>query len=723
MTTVRGVPEKICEVSGWDLLGRPVSAPNAQFEKVYVLPLLTIKMGKGTGIVTSVPSDAPDDFIALMDVKKDEAFRAKYKLTDVMVDGFEVVPIIDIPELGTAAAASLCESMGVKNQHDRVKLDEIKDRVYKTGFAKGTMIVGNHVGTPVKDAKPIIQAELIASGEAFIYSEPESLVMSRTGAECVCALTDQWYLTYGSGKWQEVVKEHVDNTLDTYNPVTKAKFQFIVGWLKEWACSRNFGLGTKLPWDPQYVIESLSDSTIYMSYYTIAHYLQNGLEGQAGVGGIPADRLTDELFDSIFLDAPYSETCGVDRALVEKMKTEFEYWYPVDLRVSGKDLIGNHLTMCIYNHAAIWADRKEMWPRSFYTNGHALLNDKKMSKSTGNFMTLIEAIELFGSDATRFGLADAGDSLEDANFTVKTGNAAVLRLTKETEWIEEIVSSMDSLMRSDSEMNFVDRVFANDINAAIINTHHNYDRMLFREGLKTGVYDLQNSRNSYRASCLNGMNKELVMRYIEVSILIIAPICPCWAQKMWELIGKPGLVCNSAWPVADPVDPVLISVSEYLNDLARLVRLGEMSAKRSKKAAKEPVNVLQVFIAKDYKDWQKDVLQCLKASYDTTGAMPGKREVAALLKSKIKDKKTLGAAMAFTTERINKFEERGVDAIRTDAAFDEMAIVQEHLELITRGLEVTDIRILYADDESAPDPTNRRAAAVPGAPSMVYLHL
>jgi hypothetical protein len=46
------------------------------------------------------------------------------------------------------------------------------------------------------------------------------------------------------------------------------------GWLNQWACSRSFGLGTRLPWDEQYLIESLSDSTIYMAYYTVAHYLQ-----------------------------------------------------------------------------------------------------------------------------------------------------------------------------------------------------------------------------------------------------------------------------------------------------------------------------------------------------------------------------------------------------------------------------------------------------------------
>ena len=42
-------------------------------------------------------------------------------------------------------------------------------------------------------------------------------------------------------------------------------------------------IGTKLPWDPQYLIESLSDSTIYMAYYSVAHLLQsNAFDGSKG---------------------------------------------------------------------------------------------------------------------------------------------------------------------------------------------------------------------------------------------------------------------------------------------------------------------------------------------------------------------------------------------------------------------------------------------------------
>lgn len=116
------------------------------------------------------------------------------------------------------------------------------------------------------------------------------------------------------------------------------------------------------------------------------------------------------------------------------MKHEFNYFYPLDIRSSGKDLIPNHLTFAIYNHAALFPEDK--WPLSMRANGHLMLNGKKMSKSTGNSLTLREAIEKFGADATRLCLADAGDGIEDANFDEKNANANILRLHTLVDWCQ-----------------------------------------------------------------------------------------------------------------------------------------------------------------------------------------------------------------------------------------------------------------------------------------------
>ncbi len=109
--------------------------------------------------------------------------------------------------------------------------------------------------------------------------------------------------------------------------------------------------------------------------------------------------LNDEFWDYIFFaDAPLPTSLEDKRQVLEKMRREFNYWYPVDLRTSGKDLIPNHLTYFLYNHVAVWNNDPSKWPRSIRANGHLLLNSLKMSKSTGNFLTLADAIQKYSAD-------------------------------------------------------------------------------------------------------------------------------------------------------------------------------------------------------------------------------------------------------------------------------------------------------------------------------------
>lgn len=77
--------EKICEINGEDLLGLPLKAPLTQYPVVYSLPMMTIKMDKGTGVVTSVPSDAPDDWAAYRDLQNKDKLREKFGITEEMV--------------------------------------------------------------------------------------------------------------------------------------------------------------------------------------------------------------------------------------------------------------------------------------------------------------------------------------------------------------------------------------------------------------------------------------------------------------------------------------------------------------------------------------------------------------------------------------------------------------------------------------------------------------
>lgn len=111
------------------------------------------------------------------------------------------------------------------------------------------------------------------------------------------------------------------------------------------------------------------------------------------------------------------------------------------------------------------------WPRGIRANGHLLLNSEKMSKSTGNFLTLSQAIDKFSADGMRLALADAGDSVEDANFAENVAEAGILRLFTFVEWVKEVVSGDNASMRTDPEqMTFHDVVFESEMNKLVAET-------------------------------------------------------------------------------------------------------------------------------------------------------------------------------------------------------------------------------------------------------------
>ena len=489
-----GKCEKVAELQGNDVIGTLVEAPLSVHRKgIRILPMETVKATKGTGVVTSVPSDSPDDYATVMELaKKADYYGIKKEWAEL-----DIIPIIETPSYGNLAAQHLVKKLKINSPKD-AKLVEAKELAYKEGFYKGTMTYGEHKGKSVEKAKPLVRQSLIDSCLAFNYAEPDGNVISRSGDDCVAAHLDQWYLNYGKeeqggdGEWHRQVLDFVKSDLNTFSAEAKHGFEQNLDWLHEWPCARTYGLGSKVPWDTSYLVESLSDSTIYMSYYTIAHYLHKDIYGkEPGLAALKPEDMTDEVWDYVFARKDDIDPSIVDLEMLKRMRREFEYWYPLDVRVSGKDLIQNHLTFFLYIHIALF--KREYWPQAIRANGHLLLNGEKMSKSTGNFLTLNQAIEKFGADATRIALADAGDGIEDANFEETVANSTILRLFELRKWCEDLTSNAilvgdaeeyvakrkdaknpDTIQRK-GEQGFWDLLFTNELNELVNETRQHYE--------------------------------------------------------------------------------------------------------------------------------------------------------------------------------------------------------------------------------------------------------
>ncbi|GKA04496.1 leucine--tRNA ligase, cytoplasmic [Tanacetum coccineum] len=706
------VPKKptcLLELTGLDLIGLPLRAPLSFYQTIYCLPVLSVITNKGTGILTSVPSDSPHDYMALQVVP------------------FGVIPIINHPEFGDKSAEKICSDMKIKSQNERGKLNAAKDLMCKRGFWEGTMIDGEFAGRHVQEARSLIRSKILQLGQAVVYSEPEKRVVSISGDECVVALTDQWYLTYGESSWRGTAGECLANMRSGESETLYGMLEHSLNWLNQWPCSTSVGLGTRIPWDEEFLVEPLSDSTIYMAYYTVCHLLQNGELFGGGGATVKPEQLTDDVWEYLFLEGPEPKSSDISLGLLKKMRKEFEYWYPFDLHVSGKDLIQKHLTFCMYNHAAIFP--KKHWPRGFRCNGRMMLNSKKISKS----MTLRQAIEEFSADATRFCLADAGNDDDDANFVFETANAAILRLTKEKAWMEQVVAAGESSsFRVGPPSTFADRVFANEINFAIETTEKNYQGYMFRGALKSGFYDLQAARDEYRFLCGSsggGMNRDLLWRFMDVQTRLLAPICPHYSEYVWKkLLKKQGFVIKAGWPQADNhTDFTLQKASRYLQDsisnFRKLIISSSKKGGNNTPPRNKPMTGL-IFVSKQYDGWKRECLNILRDKFDTQNNMfaPDQEILQALQQIG----QELKLCMPFIRLKKDQVRTHGVEALELKLSFCEIELLQQNLDLIKTRLGLQHVEICSATDPDAAIKAGphvsqlKQTPPAPGSPTFIF---
>ena len=748
--------EPILKIKGEELIGVKILAPLSTYKEVYLFPMETISMSKGTGIVTSVPSDSPDDYINLLNFKNDEKLRKKWGITPEMI--FDPVHIISLEGFSGLAAKDVVEKLGIKSPKEKEKLQKAKEEVYTQGFYKGIIDIGPYKGQPIKDVKDKVKADLIQSGEADTYFEPEGLVKNRIGEECVVALVDQWYIKYGEEDYKNFLLNYIKT--DKFNPYSSSTlkgFEQVLGWLSSWGLSRTFGLGSHIPWDKKYLIESLSDSTIYMAYYTIANFLHEDIYGLKPNNGILPEMLTEEVFDYIFLgkELDFSKT-QIPEKVLKDMRNSFTYWYPMDLRCSGKDLIGNHLTMSLYNHAIVWDKNPDYMTSGYFCNGYILVDGEKMSKSKGNFLTINDLIENYGCDASRITLADCGDTLDDANFLREISNLSVNRLYSFENFVKILVNEVWNkipdfkISDPDSEIKFdnlFDQIFDNNINYLIKQATQAYEEMKYKNVLKYAFYEMINAKDQYilfNADDYTKLNPTLMVRFLKVFFIMNNPIMPHFSEYMFvtylnPIFDKSGLsnkkiefLCKARFPVpSSEVDTKLFEYNKYMNKViqgirdtaSKKIKKGKKDKKEEKAEEKKDVKV-KILFAKEYTPMQKEVLGFLRKqtydennkiiSLDEKGAPLYKNEILSDEKIDKNSKKNMLEFAAFKAKEIENF---GKEVLNENLQFNEEEVLNNNVELFKKLTGVKEIEITLFDEKNKPK--GIKDTAMPGKPIYI----
>ncbi len=737
---------------GKELIGVCVEAPLSVYKRIYAIPMETISMTKGTGVVTSVPSDAPDDWVTLREFKNDEKLRQKWGITPEMVN-VEPVHIIKTPGYSDLPAVEVCDKYEIKNPKEKEKLAKAKDEVYSKGFYSGVMSVGQYKDIKVADAKPKIKTDLMSDGLAVPYYEPEGVVKNRTGELCIVALVDQWLINYGEDSWKQFIMDHVNSpNFNAYNSHTHKNFTEVINWLKEWGCSRTFGLGSLIPWDSQYLIESLSDSTIYMAYYTIANYLHEDMYGDKPKNGLTSDMFTYEVFDYIFLGKELKETT-INTDLLKEMRESFNYWYPMDLRCSGKDLIGNHLTMSLYNHAAIWNDEKYM-TRAYFCNGYILVNGEKMSKNKGNFFTVEEIIQKYGCDASRLAIANCGDGLDDANFETEIADSAINRLYSFENFVKILINETwekNKVTFTDPDStplynNDFDKIFDNNINFLLEKTKIAYEHMRYKDVLKYGFYEMINNSHEYilyNEDDYNKLNPTLMLKFLKTFFVVINPIAPHWSEYMFRTYLNPIFKANgfndktvdnlafSRFPLVNSqIDSRLFHYNKYIKKVIENIRevvntktavkggkKNEKKEDKKEEKSEEKVDntyngIIRIFYAPHFTNEQKRVYEILKSAEYNEWKITTDYKKIIMTEMEKHELRTL--TLQFASFIVKEIETYGFDVLNAELPFDELNALNENLGMIKKLSKANNIVIEVYDEKKKPKAV--KSIAIPGKP-------
>jgi leucyl-tRNA synthetase len=570
--------------------------------------------------------------------------------------------------------------MSIKSLDDREKLEEATNIVYKKEFHSGVLKenCGKYANLKVSETKEKLQDEFIKKGVADVMFEFSEPVVCRCGEKVVIKIIpDQWFIKYSDPKLTEKSKKHAEKMMVKPKEY-KNGIMNVLDWFGDRACVRQGNwLGTQFPFEKGWIIEPISDSTLYPMYYIISKYVNSG--------ELKAEDINDDFFDYVFLGKK-----GNVKEIVEKIRNDFQYWYPLNINLGGKEHKTVHFPVFLMNHVAVLPEKH--WPKGIFVHWWVTQKSGKISKSKGGAEPIPDAAEKYSVDGMRLYYSHIGSSNVDIEWSSDTALNYKSRVEKIWVLINHLLGIPQENLCS------VDSWLLSRINrhiGKITDAFENYD---LRDAANEIFFGIHADIKWYLKR--GGSNKKTITEIIDKWVRLMCPFTPHTSEEIWEKIGKKGFVSSAEYPLFESgkIDESAEEAEEFLkntiDDISEIL-----------KVVKIKPNKIVLYTSPEWK----------RKMFKTAIGLGKNLEMKSLMKESMKDrdiKMHSKEASRYAQKLIHDMKQTGFEK----RLVDEKNLLINAKDFIER--EFNSKIEVYSADEKCYDPKSRAKNSEPFRPAI-----
>jgi len=678
------------KIKGRELIGKKAKDVYGK-KDLLILPGNFVDTTVATGVVYSVPAHAPYDYIALIDIQKDDTIIKEFNLIKKEIDSIVPIQIIDLVGFDDIPAKIYCEKFKVQSQEDIEKLDNATSENYKHEFYNGILNdkCDKYEGKKVFKVVTKVINDLIEADKAEkLYIPITKDLKCRCGEQIIVSiLKDQWFLNFNAGDWKQKAFDCL-NKMVIVPKKYRMNLENVFHWLEKRPCARKRGLGTELPFNKEWIIESLSDSTIYMSFYTISYLLKKH--------NITPDQLIPEFFDFVFLEkgelSDISKQTNIGTIILKQMQDEFLYWYPVDHRHTAIMHISNHLSFYIFHHVAIFPENH--WPKIISLIEPVLIEGQKMGKSKGNVIQLGSIQSNYSADLFRFYISHSADFGINMDWREKQIQIVKNHINRFYTFIVENVEEI-----RDIEGNFeliqskYSKVILSKCLRIFLEALGGLEEFNLRKYLQLSFYEVFNLLQEYNRYCEDREDIKVIFKIIIPDwIQILSLTMPHLCEELWQLMGNKEFISETVWGdfhrylINDKLEKEYDYIATVIDDILNI-----------KKIVKSVSNDIYLYTAPKWKVDISDIIVSKKENFNEI------LDECKRNKELMKNKDLISYVKSQIKKRIWEKEQ---------LIFDENEILEEYKNHIEKRISNTIII------NSEFDPKSRAIKAIPYKPAI-----